>query len=68
MQNPAKIVVSLQDRQGVLNIAKWAVGLGNYKGLTDGMIVVGRAQEVIFNSNYRYQWNRKGKAIKSDDE
>jgi hypothetical protein len=29
------------------------VGLGNHKGLTDGPIIVGEAEEVILNSDCR---------------
>jgi hypothetical protein len=57
MQNPATIVVSLQERQEGLNNARRPVGLGNYKGLTDSTIVVGRAEEVILKSDRRYRWN-----------
>jgi hypothetical protein len=35
MQNPATIVVLLQEGQEGLNIVRRAVGLGNHKGLTD---------------------------------
>jgi hypothetical protein len=52
------IVVSLQEGQDGLNNARRAVGLGNHKGLTDGTITVGRAEEVILNSDRRYRWNR----------
>jgi hypothetical protein len=58
MQNPATLVVWLQEGQEGLNNARWAVGLGNHKGLTDDMIVVGRAEEVIINSDCQYRWNR----------
>jgi hypothetical protein len=44
MQNPATIVVSLQEGQEGLNIVRRVVGLRNHKGLTDGMIVVGAQQ------------------------
>jgi hypothetical protein len=54
MQNPATIVVSLQEGQEGLNNVRRAVGLGNHKGLTDGTIAVGRAEEVILNSDRRY--------------
>jgi hypothetical protein len=59
MQNPAPIVVALQLGQEGLNIARNAVGLGNHKGLTDGIIMIGRAEEVNLDSDYQYQWNRK---------
>jgi hypothetical protein len=68
MQNPATILVSLQERQEGLNIAGRAVGLGYRKGLTDNTIVLGRAKEVILNSDCRYRSNRYGKAINSDDK
>jgi hypothetical protein len=58
MQHPATIVVSIQEGQEELNNARRAVGLGNRKGLTDGTIMVGRAEEVILNSDDRYRWNR----------
>jgi hypothetical protein len=58
MQNPATIVVSLQEGQEGLTNARRAVGLGNHKGLTDGTIAVGKAQEVLLNSDRRYRWNR----------
>jgi hypothetical protein len=58
MQNPATIVVSLQEGQEGLNNGRRAVGLGNQKGLTDGTIAVGKAEEVILNSDRRYRWNR----------
>jgi hypothetical protein len=57
MQNPATIVVSLQEGQEELNNARRVVGLGNHMGLTDGMIAVGRAEEVILKSDHRYRWN-----------
>jgi hypothetical protein len=47
------IVVSLQEGQERLNNARRAVGLGNHKGLTDSTIAVGRAEEVIVNSDHR---------------
>jgi hypothetical protein len=55
MQNPAAIIVSSQEGQEGLNIARRAVGLGNHKGLTDGTIAVGCADEVILNSDRRYR-------------
>jgi hypothetical protein len=58
MQNPATIVVSLQEWQGGLNNARRAVGLGHHKGLTDVIIAVGRAEEGILNSDRKYRWNR----------
>jgi hypothetical protein len=58
MQNRATIVVSLQEGQEGLNNAKRVVGLGNHKGLTDGMITVGKDEDVIHNSDPRYRWNR----------
>jgi hypothetical protein len=58
MQNPAMIVVSLQEAQEGLNNTTRAVGLGIHKGLTGSMIVVARAEEVNLNSDYRYGWNR----------
>jgi hypothetical protein len=58
MHNPATILISLQEGQEGLNIARRAVGLGNHKGLTDGTIAVGKAEEVILNSDRRYRWNR----------
>jgi hypothetical protein len=58
MQNPATIIVSLQEGQEGLNNARRAVGLGNHMGLTDGTIAIGRAEEVILNSDHRYRWNR----------
>jgi hypothetical protein len=58
MQNPTTIVVSLQEGQEGLNYARRVVGLGNHKGLTDGMIRIGVAEEVILNSDRRYRWNR----------
>jgi hypothetical protein len=48
------IEVSLQKGQEGLNIARRAMGHGNYKGLTDGMIMVGSGEEVIVNSDGRY--------------
>jgi hypothetical protein len=57
MQNPTTIVLSLQEWQEGLNNARRAVGPGNHKGLTDGTIAVGRAEEVILNSDRRYRWN-----------
>jgi hypothetical protein len=54
MQNPATIVVSLPEGQEELNNARRAVGLGNHKGLTEGTIAVGRAEEGILNSDRRY--------------
>jgi hypothetical protein len=45
IQNPAMIVVSLQERQEGLNNARKAVGLGNHKGLTDGTIAVGKGRK-----------------------
>jgi hypothetical protein len=68
MQNPATIVVSLQEGQGALNNARRAVGLGNHKGLTDSTIPVRRAEEVVLNSDRRYRSNRDRTAINSDDE
>jgi hypothetical protein len=44
MQNPATIVVSLQEGQEGLNNARRAVGLGKHKGLTDGTIAVGKGK------------------------
>jgi hypothetical protein len=41
MQNRATIVVSLQERHIELNIMRGVVDLRNYKGLTNGTIVVG---------------------------
>jgi hypothetical protein len=64
MQNPATIIVSLQEGQEGLNIARRAVGVENQKGLTDGTIAVGKAQEGILNSDRRYRWNRSGKGDK----
>jgi hypothetical protein len=58
MQNPATIVISLQEGQEGLNTARREVGLGNHKGLTDSTIVVGKGEEVILNSDRRYRWNR----------
>jgi hypothetical protein len=58
MQNPATIVVSLQEGQEGLNNARRAVGLGNHNGLTDCKIALGKAEEEILNSDRRYQWNR----------
>jgi hypothetical protein len=58
MQNPAWIVVSLQEGQEGLNTARRAVALGHHKDLTDDTIAVGRAEEVILNSDHRYRWNR----------
>jgi hypothetical protein len=58
MQNPATIVVSLQEGHEGLNNASRAGHLGKHKGLTDGTIAVGRAEEVILNSVHRYRWNR----------
>jgi hypothetical protein len=55
MQNPGLIVVSLQEGQAGLNIVRWAVGVGNHTGLSDGMIAIEQAQEVIFNSDHRYR-------------
>jgi hypothetical protein len=52
MQNQATIVVSLQEGQEGLNNTRRAVSLGNHKGLTDGTIVVGRAENVILNSEH----------------
>jgi hypothetical protein len=54
MQNPATSVVSLQQGQEGLNNARRAVGLGNHKGLSDGTIAGGWAEEVILNSDRRY--------------
>jgi hypothetical protein len=68
MHNPATIVVSLQEGQEGLNNARRAVGLGNPRGLTDGTIVLGWAEEVILNCDHRYRWNRQRKAINSDDD
>jgi hypothetical protein len=51
MQNPATIVVSLQEGQEGFNNSRTAVGLGNHKRLTDGTIAVGMAEEVILNSD-----------------
>jgi hypothetical protein len=48
------IVLSLQKGQEGLNNTNRAVGLGNHKGLTDGTITVGRAEEVILKSDRRY--------------
>jgi hypothetical protein len=58
MQNPATIVVSLQEGQEGLINARRAVCLGNHYGLTDGTIAVGRGEEVILNSDHRCRWNR----------
>jgi hypothetical protein len=58
IQNPAPIVVSLQEGEEGLNNARRAVGLGNHKGLTIGTIAVGRAEEVMLNSDCRYRWNQ----------
>jgi hypothetical protein len=41
MQNPAMIVVLLQEGQEGLNKVRRALGFGYYKGLTDGTITVG---------------------------
>jgi hypothetical protein len=41
------IVVSFQEGQEGFNIARSAVGRGNHKGLTDGRIIVGGAEDVI---------------------
>jgi hypothetical protein len=54
MQNPATIVVSLQEGQEGLNNVSRAVDLGNHKSLTDGTITVGSAEEIILNSDRRY--------------
>jgi hypothetical protein len=51
MQNPATIVVSLQEGQDGLNNTRRAVGFGYHKGLTDGTIAVGWAEQVILNSD-----------------
>jgi hypothetical protein len=58
MRNPATIIVSLQEWQEGLNNPRSAVGLGYHKGLTDGTIAVGKAEEVILNSERRYRWHR----------
>jgi hypothetical protein len=58
MQNRATSVVSLQEGQDVLNNARTGVSLGNHKGLTDGTIPVGSAEEVILTSDPPYQWNQ----------
>jgi hypothetical protein len=59
MQNSATIVVLLQEGQEGLNIARRAVALGNQKGLPDGTIAVGRAEEIILRSDRRYRsWIR----------
>jgi hypothetical protein len=58
MQNLATIVLLLQEGQKEFNNARRAGGLGYHKGLTDSMIWVGSAEEVILNSDHRYQWNR----------
>jgi hypothetical protein len=57
MQNPTTIVVSLQEEQEGLNNARSPGGLGNHKGVTNRTIVVGRAEEVIPNSDPQYRWN-----------
>jgi hypothetical protein len=54
MQNPATIVVSLQEGQEGLNNARRVVGRGNHTGLTDGTITVEMAEAVILNSDRRY--------------
>jgi hypothetical protein len=38
MQNPAMIIVSLQDRHEGLNIARWAVAVRNAMCMTNGLI------------------------------
>jgi hypothetical protein len=45
------IVVSLQEGRKGLNIVRRVVGLGYHKGLTEGTIAVGRAEELILKSN-----------------
>jgi hypothetical protein len=55
MQNPATIVVSLQEGQEELNIVRRAAGLGNHQGVINGTIAVGGADDVILNSDHRYQ-------------
>jgi hypothetical protein len=40
MQNSAKIVISLQERQEELNILRKVVGLRNHKALTDGTFMI----------------------------
>jgi hypothetical protein len=55
IQNPATIVLSLQEQQEGLNHLRRAVGFGNHKGLTDSTIMVGRGEEAILNSDLRYQ-------------
>jgi hypothetical protein len=57
MQNPATIVVLLQEGQEALNNVRRAVGLVDHKGFTNGGIAVGKAEQVIFNSDHRYRWN-----------
>jgi hypothetical protein len=52
MQNPATIVVSLQEGHEGLNTTRRAVGLRNLNGLTDGAIVVGSGEEGILNSDH----------------
>jgi hypothetical protein len=52
MPNPPMIIVSLQEEQEAINIARSVVGLGNNKGWTDGTIAVGIAEEVILNSDH----------------
>jgi hypothetical protein len=58
MHNLSTIVVSLQEGQEGLNNARRAVGRGNHKGLTDGTITVGWAEEVILNSDCQYRSNQ----------
>jgi hypothetical protein len=53
MQNPATIVVSLQEGQDGLNITRTALGLGNHEGLTGGTITVERADDVRLNFDHR---------------
>jgi hypothetical protein len=45
-----------------------AVGLGNYKSISDGTIAVEQVDEVILYSDRRYQCNQQGQAINGDDD
>jgi hypothetical protein len=52
MQNPGTIVVSLQEGQERSYIRRSAVGLRNHKDLTNDMIAVGWAEEIILNTDH----------------
>jgi hypothetical protein len=58
MQNPTTIVVSLEVGQEELKIPRKAVGHGNHKGVSAGIIAIGRVEMVILNADHRYRWNR----------